>query len=208
MLPQHIISPLSKLLLLKGPKETRLCLNHPNIYYAVKPLITGTREFRNLSLLIPASADQLASLRKTIIFFDDKRKLDGACHFLQKQYSQLMDPVSGQHQVPPAARTLVMGYHSDMSSMYLQSTYEDFNAPEGSCRILCATSSAAMVRPVNIPIFARSQQLFRVSIFDVSRSSFSTACVKICACRYNVLGAVPGIQTFTASSFTCPNHGR
>ena len=45
MLPQHIISPLSKLLLLKGPKETQLCLNRPNIYYVVKPLITGTREF-------------------------------------------------------------------------------------------------------------------------------------------------------------------
>ena len=124
-LPCHIISPLSKLFLLKDLKETRLCLNHSNVYYAVKPLITGTKEFRNLSLLIPASANLLSSLRKTIIFFDDKHKLDGACRFLRKEYAKLVGPTSGEHQILPVVRTLVMGYHSDMSSTYLQSTYED-----------------------------------------------------------------------------------
>jgi len=153
-LPHHIISPLSKFLLLNDPKETRLCLNRSNIYYAVKPLITGTKEFRNLSLLVPDSATQLNSLRKTIIFFDDKRELDGACRFLRKEYARLMDPTSGKHQIPPAARTLVMGYHSDMSSTYLRSTYEDFNVPDGSCKILCATACAATVSPVRAsPVF-------------------------------------------------------
>jgi len=152
-LPHHIVSPLSKLLLLKDPKEMRLCLNRSNIYYSVKPLITGTKEFRNLSLLIPTSVDLLGSLRKIIIFFDDKRELDGACRFLRKECARLMDPTSGKHQIPPAARTLIMGYHSDMSSTYLQSTYEDFNSPEGSCKILCATACAATVGSVNVSLF-------------------------------------------------------
>jgi len=130
-----------------------LCLNRSNIYYAVKPLITGTKEFRNLSLLIPASADLLSSLRKTIIFFDDKRELDGACCFLRKECARLMGPASGKHPIPPAACTLIMGYHSDMSSTYLQSTYEDFNSPEGLCKILCATACAATVSLVNVSIF-------------------------------------------------------
>jgi len=117
-LPHHIISPLLKLLMLKNVRETWLCLNRPNIYYAVQPLITGTKEFQNLSLLVPASADLLSSLRKTIVFFDDKCELDGACRFLRNEYTQLMDPTSGMHQILPAARTLVMGYHSDMSSTY------------------------------------------------------------------------------------------
>ena len=152
-LPCHIVSPLTKLLLLKDPKETRLCLNRSNIYYAVKPLITGTKEFRNLLLLIPPSADLLGSLRKTIIFFDDKRELDSACRFLRKECARLIDPASGHHQIPPAARTLIMGYHSDMSSTYLQSTYEDFNSPEGSCKILCATACAATVSLVDVSLF-------------------------------------------------------
>lgn len=144
-LPRHIVSPLSKLLLLNDAKETRLCLNRPNIYYAVQPLITGTKEFRNLSLLVPTSAHLLGSLRKTIIFFDDKRELDGACHFLRNQYTCLMDPTSGERQILPTARALVMGYHSDMSTTYLQSTYQDFDSPNGSCKILCATACAATV---------------------------------------------------------------
>ena len=152
-LPRHIVSPLSKLLLLEDANETRLCLNRANIYYAVKPLITGTKEFRNLSLLIPASSHLLGSLQKMIIFFDDKRELDGACCFLRKAYARLMDPDSGKHQIPPVARTLVMGYHSDMSSTYLQSTYEDFNSPEGLCKILCATACTATVSPISASLF-------------------------------------------------------
>ena len=147
-LPCHIIPPLSNLLLLKNAKETRLCLNRPNIYYAVQPLITGTKEFQNLSLLVPASTSLLGSLWKTIIFFDDKRELDGACCFLRNEYTRLVDPDSGKYQILPAARALVMGYHSDMSSTYLQSTYEDFSNPEGSCKILCATACAATVSPI------------------------------------------------------------
>lgn len=152
-LPHHILPPLSNLLFLKNPKETRLCLNRPNIYYAVQPLITGTKEFRNLLMLVPASAHLLGSLPKTIIFFDDKRELDGACRFLRNKYTKLMDPSTEKDQVLPAARALVMGYHSDMSSTYLQSTYEDFNAPDGLCRILCATACAATVTPLNTVIF-------------------------------------------------------
>ena len=148
-LPCHIIPPLSNLLLLKNAKETWLCLNRPNIYYAVQPLITGTKEFQNLSLLVPASTSLLGSLRKTIIFFDDKRELDGACCFLRNKYTRLVDPDSGKYQILPAARALVMGYHSDMSLTYLQSTYEDFNNPEGSCKILCATACAATVSPIH-----------------------------------------------------------
>jgi superfamily II DNA helicase RecQ len=72
-LPHHIVLPLSSLLFLKNAKETRLCLNRPNIYYAVQPLVTGTKELRNLTPLVPASSNLLGSLRKTIIFFDDKR---------------------------------------------------------------------------------------------------------------------------------------
>ena len=147
-LPRHIISPLSNLLLLKHPKEKQLCLNRPNIYYAVQPLITGTKEFRNLSLLVPAAANLLSSLRKTIIFFDDKRELDGASCYLRSQYSQLVDPASNNPHIHPAARALVMGYHSDMSPSYLQSTYENFNSPQGTCKILCATACAATVGPI------------------------------------------------------------
>lgn len=155
--PHHIIPPLSGLLLLKNTKETRLCLNRPNLYYAVQPLITGTKEFRNLSLLVPASANLLSSLRKTIIFFDDKRELEGACSYLRNQYSQLMDPTSAKCQILPAARALVMCYHSDMSSTYLQSTYEDFNAPEGLCKILCATACAATVSQISAPVPLHNQ---------------------------------------------------
>jgi superfamily II DNA helicase RecQ len=155
-LPPHILSPLLKLLFLKNAKETRLCLNRPNIYYAVQPLITGTKEFRNLSLLVPASTNFLGSLRKTIIFFDDKRELDGACSFLRNKYTGLMNPTAAKHQILPAARALVKGYHSDMSSTYLQSTYEDFNAPDGSCKILCATACAATVSSISVSIFSHA----------------------------------------------------
>jgi len=150
-LPCHIVSPLSSLLLLKDAKEIQLCLNRPNIYYAVQPLISGTKDFRNLSLLIPVTANLLGSLRKTIIFFDDKHELDGACYYLRNQYSQLMDPASGKDHIHSTARALVMGYHSDMSPSYLQSTYENFNSPQGACKILCATACAAMVSPIKTP---------------------------------------------------------
>ena len=149
--PHHILPPLSSFLSLKDAKETRLCLNRSNIYYAVQPLITGTKEFRNLSLLIPSTAIRLGSLRKTIIFFDDKRELDGACYYLRNQYSRLMDHASGNSRINPAARALVMGYHSDMSPSYLQSTYENFNSPQGACKILCATACAATVGPLMLP---------------------------------------------------------
>ena len=120
-----------------------------------------------------------------------------------------MDPGSGDHHIHPAARTLVMGYHSDMSPSYLQSTYENFNSPEGACKILCATACAATVRTIETPSCVHIIiDTFRVSISTTSRSSSSMACVRTCALRYNVLDAVLGTQTPTGFSFVCLSHGR
>jgi len=92
--------------------------------------------------------------------------------------------------------------------------WRTFNSPTRTSMLpmghakLCATACAATVSPINASTFSHSQQCCRVSISNASRLPSSMACARICAHRYNALDAVPGIQTFPASSFTCLNHGR
>jgi hypothetical protein len=40
---------------------------------------------------------------------------------------------------------VIKHYHSSMSTDYLESTFQDFASPDGTTRILCATSGASTV---------------------------------------------------------------
>ena len=136
MLPHHILATVKQHLAL-SPNTLELCLstNRPNITYATIPIVSSLRNFENLRFLIPLSFHPPMAIPKTLVFHDSKRDATDAAAFVDSN-------------LPPSlrGRGLVKHYHADMSSEYLQQTFNDFSESSGTCRILHATAGAATVR--------------------------------------------------------------
>jgi superfamily II DNA helicase RecQ len=137
-LPPHILSAVKRELLIRSDHlSLTLSTNRPNITYAVTPLIGGLRNFHNFDCLIPPNYTPPMIIPKTLIFHDNKLEAVDAAAY-------------NNSRLPKALQThgVVKHYHSDMSSEYLQQTYEDFASDSGNCRILHATAGASTVRIV------------------------------------------------------------
>ena len=97
-------------------------------------IVGGTRSFRNFDCLIPAHFHPPMEIPKTLIFHDCKQEATDAASY-------------NDARLPPGLRNMgiVKHYHSNMSTEYLQQTYDDFASPDGRCRILHATAGASTV---------------------------------------------------------------
>jgi superfamily II DNA helicase RecQ len=136
--PPHITRCVTeKLLFLSDYVTIALISNRPNITYATHPIVGSLSNFRNLQFLVPEHGNKTFDpkfIPKTIIFFDNVQEATNATNYLNSLFPETM-----QHS------RFVKHYHSKMSSEYLESTFQDFASPDGTTRILCATSGASTV---------------------------------------------------------------
>ncbi|KAI0042501.1 P-loop containing nucleoside triphosphate hydrolase protein [Auriscalpium vulgare] len=156
--PPRIESALPKLLALRDPVTFKSTINRPNQTYAVHPIHGALTNFENLRFLVPtgpdtpdsdSAIDVLKQMKKCLIFMDNKSHLSVAARHLYDRF-------------PPRLRAelkrlgAIKVYHSDMSTDYLDTTYDTFEASTDAklssndaphmkafCRILIATSGAS-----------------------------------------------------------------
>jgi hypothetical protein len=134
-LPPHILTAIKRELnLAHGYLHIRLSTNHPGITYAVVNLTTSLNDFRNLNFLLPPRLHPPMQIPKTLIFHDCKLEATNAALYVDSHL-----PVHLRNQ------GIVKDYQSNMSARYLQQTYEDFSAMNGTCRILHATAGTSTV---------------------------------------------------------------
>lgn len=137
-LPPHITLCVTEKLLFPSSYVTiSLTSNRPNITYATHPITGVLSNFRNLQFLVPDHGNRSfdpKTIPKTIVFHDNLREAANAASFLNNLF-----PESMRHL------RVIKHYHSSMSTDYLESTFQDFASPDGTTRILCATSGASTV---------------------------------------------------------------
>ena len=75
---------------------------------------------------------------KTLIFHDDREEAANAAKFLNSICPESM-----------RKNCIAKQYHSMMSEEYLEEIFQDFCFPQGTTRILCATSGASTVSSVS-----------------------------------------------------------
>jgi superfamily II DNA helicase RecQ len=135
--PPHIVRCVREQLLFHSDNVTiHLTSNQPNITYAVHPIVGSLKIFQNLQFLIPEHEDQPFDpkrIPKTIVFHDDPQEAANAATYLNSIQN---------HQI-------AKHYHSVMSLAYLERTFQDFASPDGTTRILHATSGALTVWPAS-----------------------------------------------------------
>ncbi|KAF9234844.1 P-loop containing nucleoside triphosphate hydrolase protein, partial [Melanogaster broomeanus] len=134
-LPPHILAVVKKeLMITPNYLELRLSTNRPNITYATVTLVGSLRNFRNLDFLVPPVFHPPMTIPKTLVFHDCKQDATDAATYTDDRLPQNI-----------RNRGIVKHYHSDMSAEYLQMTFEDFSADDGTCRIPHATAGASTV---------------------------------------------------------------
>ena len=138
--PPHIINCVREQLLFQSENDVAIHLtsNRPNITYAVHPVVGSLSDFRNLQFLVPEHGGNPFDpkhIPKTIVFHDNLQEAANAAKYLNSLFPEAMQN-----------RQLAKHYHSVMSSGYLERTFQDFAAPDGTTRILHATSGASTVR--------------------------------------------------------------
>jgi superfamily II DNA/RNA helicase len=113
----------------------KLSTNRLNITTAVLPLVGSIKNFANLDFIVPRPyPPSMPPIAKGIIFVDDKLVTSDLAEYLNDRCpEELRATCPFQH------------FHSGMSVQYLDETYADFEKQEGACRVLVATSAAAVV---------------------------------------------------------------
>jgi superfamily II DNA helicase RecQ len=134
-LPPHMLKvTINKLSMPSNLVNINVSSNRPNLVYATRRLVGPTSNYNNLNCLIPAPYYCPMLIQKGVVFFDKKAETsDAAMHLNARLPKELRD------------LGIVRHYHGGMSKLYLQETYDDFCDPNGTCRILCATSAASTV---------------------------------------------------------------
>jgi superfamily II DNA helicase RecQ len=125
----------SKVLLSSDHRFIKISSNRPNIVYATLPIQGhGVKDFENLGFLIPENLQDVSKLQKAIVFFDDKNLVNGALSFLRMRLA-------------PELRNqgIVRIFHSQMSVLYLEGVYADFEKCNSVCKIFLTTSVASLV---------------------------------------------------------------
>ncbi|KDR79157.1 hypothetical protein GALMADRAFT_63303 [Galerina marginata CBS 339.88] len=103
-------------LLRPGYDYVHVTSNRPNIIYATHQVTNSIEDVHNYECFLqsPFEAD---SQPHVLIFFDDKKL---------------------------TTKGIIRYYHSSMSKDYLEQVHEDFISPEGTCKILIATSGESV----------------------------------------------------------------
>lgn len=137
-LPPHITDCVTDRLLFPSDYVTiALTSNRPNITYATYPITGLLGNFQNLQFLVPDHGNHAFDpkrIPKTIIFHDNLHEAASAANYLNNLFPDTMRHLR-----------FVKHYHSKMSTDYLEHTFQDFASPDGTTRILCATSGASTV---------------------------------------------------------------
>ncbi|KAF8486547.1 P-loop containing nucleoside triphosphate hydrolase protein [Russula emetica] len=135
-LPPHITNCVTERLLFPSDYVMiNLTSNRPNITYATYPITGLLSNFQNLQFLVPEHGNRTFDpkiIPKTIIFHDNLHEAANAANYLNSLFPETMRRLR-----------LVKHYHSNMSTDYLEHTFQDFASPDGTTRILCATSGAS-----------------------------------------------------------------
>ena len=136
-LPPHVLQQCTDSLHMKEDNTVSIMLstNWPNLMHAVIPMIGDLSNFDNLNFLVPnLYHPPMVSLHKTIIFIDSKIYSGCLANHLLSRF-----PEDQQHSRP------VRHLHADMLKVHINDAYRSFKDPNGPCRILVATVSAANV---------------------------------------------------------------
>jgi superfamily II DNA helicase RecQ len=113
----------------------KLSTNRPNITTAVLPLVGSIKNFTNLDFFIPRPyPPSMPPIPTSIIFVDDKLVTADLAEYLNDRCPEEL-----------RATRPFRHFHSGMSVQYLEETYAEFEKPGGACKVLVATSAAAVV---------------------------------------------------------------
>ena len=102
--------------------------------YATHTIVGNLSDFQNLDFLVPDPYPDEFWLPKTLVFHDNINECTAAAVYLNDRLPKLL-----------CGKGLVKHYHVGMSKEYLTHVYDDFQQPDGACRILHATEGASTV---------------------------------------------------------------
>ena len=102
--------------------------------YVTVPLVGSLHNFQNLDFLIPPVFHPPMAIPKTLVFHDSKQDATDATTYLNEWLPQNI-----------RNHGIVKHYHSDMLAEYIQATFEDFSADNGTCHVPHATAGASTV---------------------------------------------------------------
>lgn len=102
--------------------------------YATHAIVSNLSDFQNLDFLVPDPYPDDFRLPKTLVFHDNLNKCTAAAVYLNDRLPKSL-----------RSKGLVKHYHGGMSKEYLTLVYDDFQRPDGACRILHATEGASTV---------------------------------------------------------------
>ena len=136
MQPAHIKKTIIDRLLFdeKNLCSIKLSSNRQNMAYAAHAIVRNLSDFRNLDFLVPDPYPDDFRLPKTLVFHDNLNECTAATVYINDQLPK-----------PLRSKGLVKHYHGGMSKEYLTLVYDDFQKPDGACRILHATEGASTV---------------------------------------------------------------
>ena len=165
--PKHIVDcVINKLQFPSSYVTVTLTSNQPNITYATYPLSGPLSNYQNLQFLIPNTGNQpfdIHLIPKMLIFHDDREEAAGAAKFLNTLCPE-----------PLRHKRITKHYHSLMSGEYLEQTFQDFASPEGTTRILCATSGTSTVSDNFLRFFHLHSLFIRALMCQTLWLSFNT----------------------------------
>lgn len=133
-LPPPVLKLCTESMRMKPESTTYLLLstNRPNLIHAIKPMAGTINNFKNLDFLVSEQSPSLT--HKTLVFIESRTK----CGKIQRYLNGLYPPDMRQSRP-------VRHIHSQMSKVHNEEAYKSFKDPEGTCRILVATSTASNV---------------------------------------------------------------
>jgi superfamily II DNA helicase RecQ len=125
--PAHIKKTIINRLLFdeKNLCSIKLSSNRPNMGYATHTII---------DFLVPDPYPDEFRFPKTLVFHDNLDECTAAAVYLNDRLPK-----------PLRSKGLVKHYYGGMSKEYLTLVYDDFQQPDGACRILHATEGASTV---------------------------------------------------------------
>ena len=124
-------------------------------------IIGSLQNFENLCFLILSVFHPPMAIPKMLVFHDSKQEVTNAAVYIESR-------------LPSCLRNcgLVKHYHLDMSTEYLQQTFDDFLDPNGGCQILHVTAGAATIRD-NISLIQANVYSTRALTYKGCRLLFS-----------------------------------
>ncbi|KAF9062923.1 P-loop containing nucleoside triphosphate hydrolase protein, partial [Rhodocollybia butyracea] len=131
--PDHVKHTLESSFLGSEYSLVQQCTNRPSIIYARHCVVGNFDVLQNYLCFIRSPFPTNGSLQdqpRVLLFFDSNALALCVSRYLDKHIPEQF-----------RATGFVRHYYSTMSPQYLQIAHDEFTWPDGSCRILCATSA-------------------------------------------------------------------